>query len=62
MYAMMALRLSSSEGAGEKGAARVLLERWRGGEEIKAGAGEGVGGGEETKASEWCCRLVELER
>ena len=48
--------------AGEKGAARVLLERWRGGEEIKVGAGEEVGGGEETKASEWCCRLVELER
>ena len=35
---------------------------WRGGEEIKAGVGEEVGGEEETKVSEWRCRLVEWER
>ena len=39
-----------------------FLGRWRGDEDIKAEAVEEVGGGEETKASEWCCRLVEWER
>ena len=50
MNATMASRVSPSEGAGEEGARRVLLERWRGGGEIKAEAGEVVGWGEETKA------------